>query len=218
MPCKHLISTGLLICVSTFLACTPSSSKKGQETPAAPNPPVNPEPTPKPNPAPIPVPMPPGAPTPNAEGAPQERMLGDWQSSFSDPNYFGNVTYSIQADGRVLTSLLIYSRGTSQIMAERHEFKGTFLKDKKSIQLDHVKGSCALSSAQVALYFTQSEFDSDILYLKEGQAGDYLRLSKLKGGLSDDVHTVASLRGYTVKDGCFVEGRLNQFVPQQGRG
>ncbi|WP_141731928.1 hypothetical protein [Oligoflexus tunisiensis] len=207
MPCKHLISTGMLVFVSIFTACSSSSSRKSQP-PAAPTQPVHPEPTPLPTVTPTPA--------PGSQGLPWESMIGDWQSNFSDPNYFGNVTYTIQKDGQVLMSLLIYGKGKSQIVAERHTFKGTFQASPREIQLEHVKGSCAPRNAKVMLGFSVNETDPDILYLMEGRGGTYLRLSRIPGGLSQDVHTVDKLGSYSVKTGCFVEGRLNQFVPQQG--
>lgn len=213
MPCKHLISTGLLLLCSTFLACMPSSNKKNQPAPTAPTEPVNPSPTPKPTPSPIPTPT-----VPEIDVAPAAQMIGDWQSTLSDPNYFGNVTYSIKADGRVLMTLLVYGKGQNQLMAERHEFKGAFDKTQKTVQLEHVKGSCAPKNSKVTISITVSESDPEVMYLVEDMTGPYLRLHKVKGGLNQNVHSVQTLRDYTVDEGCFAEGRLNQFVPNQVRG
>lgn len=211
MPCKHLISTGLLLGISTFMACTPSSSKKDQNVPPVIQP-LNPVPTTSP----VPTATPTVTPVPALATAPLEKMLGDWQSNFTDPNHFGNITYSIKADGRILMSLLIYGKGKTRIMAERHEFQGSFLNTERKIQLEHIKGSCVPKNSKVTLSFSSSAVDPDILYLAEGSNFAYLRLNKLKSGLTQDVHSVSSLRGFTVEDGCFVEGRLNQFAPKQG--
>lgn len=217
MACKHLISSGLLIFVSLFSACTSSSSKKGPGP--APTQPVNPNQKPGPTPSPVPtatpVPTVTPIPAPLGQSTPADRMIGDWQSTFSDPNYFGNVTYTFRADGHVLMSLLIYGKGKNEIMAERHEFKGTFYPTQRKIELEHLKGPCSLKNNKPTLNFSSNESDHNILYVKEG-TGTLLRLSKINGGLSHDVHTVDKLNAYSVSNGCFVEGRLNQFVPQQG--
>jgi hypothetical protein len=207
MPFKHLISTGLLVSIGTLAACSSSSSRKSQ-APAAPTQPANPAPKDQGNPDPVPFS---GSPS-----LPAETLVGDWQSNFSDPNYFGNVTYTIQKDGQVLMSVLIYGKGKSQIMAERHVFQGSFQDNAREIQLVHAQGSCTPQKPEVLLGFSLNETDPNILYLMEGKGGTYLRLSRIPGGLSQDVHTVDKLGSYTVKSGCFVEGRLNQFVPQQG--
>ncbi len=216
MVCKHLISSGLLIFVSLFAACTPSSSKKGAAP--APTQPENPnqKPTPEPTATPLPSPTPTVSPVPVLPTPPPNRMVGDWQSTFSDPNYFGSVTYTFRADGRVLTSLLIYGKGKNEIMAERHEFQGTFYPKDRKIELEHLKGTCSLKNKKPTLTFSPNETDVDLLYLMEGFGGTYLRLSRIKGGLSQDVHATDKLNAYAVKAGCFVDGRLNQFVPQEG--
>jgi hypothetical protein len=207
MPCKLLITTGMLLFVSTFLACSSSSGKKDQKAPAAPNQPVNPDQNPTPGSSATPEPT-----TGTGQSIPSDMILGDWQSAFSDPHHFGNITYSIKSDGRVLLSLLIYRKGESRIMTERHEFKGTFHNNPQKIDLVHVKGSCAPKSSAVTLTFSRN---SDVLSLREGADVNYpLRLNKLKGGLSQDVHSFQALSNFPVQEGCFIEGRLNQFVPQ----
>lgn len=222
MACKHLISTGLLIFSSVFSACSSSSSKKG--TAPAPTTTVNPNqkptptptPTPTPAPSPVPTPSPTVTPAPAGQSTPAAGMIGDWQSTFSDPNYFGNVTYTFRADGQVLMSLLIYGKGKTEIMAERHEFKATFFTSQKKIALEHIKGSCALKNPKPTLTFIPNENDPNLFYLQEGFGNPYMRLSKIKGGLLQDVHTVTKLNSYDVKNGCFVDGRLNQFAPVEG--
>jgi hypothetical protein len=217
MVCKHLISSGLLICVSFLAGCTSSSSKKGQ-SPTPSTQPANPEqkPTPTPSPTPAPTPAPTPTVTPQTQATPPDFMLGDWQSTFSDPNYFGNVTYTFRADGQVLMSLLIYGKGGSEIMAERHEFKGVFYPKERSVALEQVKGGCTLKNKNVTLSYSNNQWDRDLMYVREAPDNNYLRLSKIKSGLSEDVHTITQLNGYAVSQGCFVEGRLNQFVPQRG--
>jgi hypothetical protein len=98
MACKHLISTGLLIFGSLFSACSSSEGKKGSapapSTTVNPNQKPTPTPTisPSPTPSPVPTPSPTGSPVPAGQTMPVAGMIGDWQSTFSDPNYFGNVT------------------------------------------------------------------------------------------------------------------------------
>jgi hypothetical protein len=220
MACKHLISTGLLIFGSLFSACSSSSSKKGPapapSTTVNPNQKPAPTPTPSPSPTPSPVPTPSPTVSPAGQTTPIAGMIGDWQSTFSDPNYFGNVTYTFRADGHVLMSLLIYGKGKTEIMAERHEFKARFFPNLKKIELEHIKGSCALKNAKPSLTFIPNENDPNLFYLQEGFGNPYLRLSKIKGGLLQDVHTVTRLNVYDVKNGCFVDGRLNKFAPVEG--
>jgi hypothetical protein len=217
MVCKHLISSGLLVFASLLAGCTSSSNKKGPG-PTPPTKPVNPEQKPSPSPDPLPAATPTPTPTasPQAQATPPEFMLGDWQSNFSDPNYFGNITYTFRADGHVLMSLLIYGKGGSEIMAERHEFKGEFYPNERSIALEQLKGGCTLKNKKVSLSYSDNQWDRDLMYVREVPDNSYLRLSKIKNGLSEDVHATAQLNGYPVSQGCFVEGRLNQFVPQRG--
>jgi hypothetical protein len=222
MACKHLISTGLLIFGSLFSACSSSEGKKGSapapSTTVNPNQKPTPTPTisPSPTPSPVPTPSPTGSPVPAGQTMPVAGMIGDWQSTFSDPNYFGNVTYTFRADGHVLMSLLIYGKGKTEIMAERHEFKAKFFLRDRKIELEPIKGPCAARSAKPLLTYFFSENDPNLFYLQEGASSPYLRLSKIKGGLLQDVHTVPTLNAYDVKNGCFMDGRLNQFAPVEG--
>ncbi len=219
----------LLSVSGSFTACT--SSKKSHNPPAAtpdkwtiPSPlPTLPKPTP--NPITTPAPGPTGATeTPGStstgtySSTPPPSLIGNWQSSLNDYNYAGDVTYSIKPDGKVLISLLIYGKGKNRLQAERRAFTATFNNSRHLMKLIHVKGTCASKSLETVINYVSYPTETDAIHFNELYSSNSLRLHLIKGGLTRDVHTVQDIRGHTIEEGCFSDGRLDQFVPVATRG
>jgi hypothetical protein len=158
------------------------------------------------------IPTPIVTPIPEPTVAIPAAWVGDWQSLLSDPKYVGNVTYSIRADGKVFISLLAMSKGQAKISAERQEWQATVDKQGSRLEMQLVSSSCSGTSAKLSLAMIVGT-NPDMGSIREVNSSFSLAVRRVKGGLTQDIHTAKNVRGYSLEAGCFVGGRLDQFVP-----
>ncbi len=141
-----------------------------------------------------------------------EGLKGEWTSILNTSRPC-SLSYRLDADRKVLTTLACWASDLQAFQVEYHIFKLRSQVGLTRLELTPIESSCVGSSTtsrQISYYFFNNTKDL-VSFYDVARISSGFQLKKLQKPLEAPLHTLKAVKQGPIQVGCFVEGRLKQF-------